>query len=150
MLANEDLDALSKNLQIGLTPVIISEQIEWLSLDDWKAERNALNAEIEDWRRDWESRDTERYLTHYSKKFSADHENLAHGGDTSARSTPARPGSRSNSRISACSAIRAKTNWWSSPSSRTTARNNLSNVMKKRQYWTKEGGHWRIIYEGAA
>ena len=27
--------------------------------------------------------------------------------------------------------------------------NNLSNVMKKRQYWTKEGGKWRIIYEGA-
>ena len=27
--------------------------------------------------------------------------------------------------------------------------NNLSNTMKKRQYWTKDGGKWRIIYEGA-
>jgi hypothetical protein len=25
----------------------------------------------------------------------------------------------------------------------------LSNVMKKRQYWVKEGAQWKIIYEGA-
>ena len=45
--------------------MIISEKIEWLSLDDWNAERDALNAEIEHWRRAWESRDTDRYLSHY-------------------------------------------------------------------------------------
>mgnify|MGYP003345873086 FL=1 len=27
---------------------------------------------------------------------------------------------------------------------------NLSNTMKKRQYWVNEDGRWRIIYEGAA
>ena len=25
----------------------------------------------------------------------------------------------------------------------------LSNVMKKRQYWVKEDGRWKILYEGA-
>ena len=25
---------------------------------------------------------------------------------------------------------------------------NLSNVMRKRQYWAKDGGRWRILYEG--
>ena len=25
----------------------------------------------------------------------------------------------------------------------------LSNVMRKRQYWVKEGASWKIIYEGA-
>ena len=28
--------------------------------------------------------------------------------------------------------------------------NNLENAMKKRQYWIREEGHWKIIYEGAA
>jgi hypothetical protein len=28
--------------------------------------------------------------------------------------------------------------------------NNLSNVMKKRQYWMKEDGAWKIVYEGGA
>src|SRR5574343_1340521 len=71
VLANQDLDALAKNLQPGLTPVIISNEIEWLSLDDWQKERAALNKTIDDWRADWESRDTERYLKHYSKRFKA-------------------------------------------------------------------------------
>ncbi|MDQ5960854.1 MAG: hypothetical protein QG592_1937, partial [Pseudomonadota bacterium] len=71
VLANQDLDALAKNLQPGLTPVIISNEIEWLSLDDWRTERAALNKKIDDWRTDWESRDTGRYLRHYSKKFQS-------------------------------------------------------------------------------
>jgi hypothetical protein len=28
--------------------------------------------------------------------------------------------------------------------------NNLSNVMRKRQYWVRDGGRWRILYEGSA
>ncbi len=28
--------------------------------------------------------------------------------------------------------------------------NNLNNQMKKRQYWVRENGTWKIIYEGAA
>jgi hypothetical protein len=28
--------------------------------------------------------------------------------------------------------------------------NGLSNVMKKRQYWAKEAGRWKILYEGPA
>ena len=28
--------------------------------------------------------------------------------------------------------------------------NSLSNVMRKRQYWVKESGQWKILYEGAA
>ena len=35
-------EAIAKNLQVGLTPVIISNSIEWLSLDDWQSERSSL------------------------------------------------------------------------------------------------------------
>ena len=27
---------------------------------------------------------------------------------------------------------------------------NLSNVMRKQQYWQKEDGRWRIVFEGEA
>ncbi len=27
---------------------------------------------------------------------------------------------------------------------------NISNKMRKRQYWQREGGQWRIVHEGAA
>ena len=76
VLANRDLDAIAKNLQIGLTPVIISNSVEWLSLDDWNKERNELNKTLEAWRTDWESRDTERFLQHYSRSFKANGQNF--------------------------------------------------------------------------
>jgi len=149
VLANADLDALSNKLQIGLTPVIISEQVEWLSLDDWNAERNALNAEIERWRGDWESLDTERYLTHYSRKFSADRENY---------SDWARHKRQVNSSKSWIKLSITNFSMFRNPGKdelvvvtfdQDYRSDNLVNTMKKRQYWTKEGGKWRIIYEGA-
>jgi hypothetical protein len=32
----------------------------------------------------------------------------------------------------------------------TYSSSNLDNRMRKRQYWIKESGTWRIIHEGAA
>ena len=149
VLANADLDALSNKLQIGLTPVIISEQVEWLSLDDWDAERNALNAEIEHWRGDWESRDTERYLTHYSKKFSADRENYSDWVQHKRQVNSGKSWIKLN--LSNFSMFRnpGKDELVVVTFDQDYRSNNLSNTMKKRQYWTKEGGKWRIIYEGA-
>lgn len=149
VLANTDLDALSKKLQVGLTPVIISEQIEWLSLDDWNAERNALNSEIEHWRSDWESRDTERYLTHYSKKFSADRENLAQWSQHKRQVNAGKTWIKL--KLSNFSMFRnpGKDELVVVTFDQDYRSNNLSNIMKKRQYWAKEGGKWRIIYEGA-
>ncbi|OGA32804.1 MAG: hypothetical protein A3F75_07200 [Betaproteobacteria bacterium RIFCSPLOWO2_12_FULL_64_23] len=150
VLANADLDALSKKLQIGLTPVIISEQVEWLSLDDWNAERDALNAEIERWRGDWESLDTERYLTRYSNKFSTGRANF---------SDWARHKRQVNSGKSWIELKLSNFSMFRNPGNEELVvvtfdqdyrSNNLSNTMKKRQYWAKEGGKWRIIYEGAA
>lgn len=149
VLANADLDALSNKLQVGLTPVIISEQVEWLSLDDWNAERNALNAEIERWRSDWESLDTERYLTHYSKKFSADRENYADWVRHKRQVNGGKSWIKLN--LSNFSMFRnpGKDELVVVTFDQDYRSNNLSNTMKKRQYWTKEGGKWRIIYEGA-
>ncbi|MBI5921507.1 MAG: L,D-transpeptidase family protein [Betaproteobacteria bacterium] len=149
VLANQDLDALSKNLQIGLTPVIISNSIEWLSLDDWQAERSALNKQIEQWRSDWESLNVDRYLNHYSKKFYSDGQNFE---QWSARKHQVGSGK---------SWIKLATNNISmlrNPGKEDMVvvtfdqdyrSNNLSNVMKKRQYWQKEDGQWKIMYEGA-
>ena len=150
VLSNADLDALSKKLQIGLTPVIISEQVEWLSLDDWDAERNALNAEIEHWRSDWESLDTERYLTHYSKNFSADGENLSGWGRHKRQVNSAKTWIKL--KISNFSMFRnpGKDELVVVTFDQDYRSSNLSNTMKKRQYWTKEDGKWRIVFEGAA
>lgn len=149
VLANADLDALSNKLQVGLTPVIISEQVEWLSLDDWNAERNALNAEIERWRSDWESLDSERYLTHYSNKFSADRQSFSDWGRHKRQVNSGKSWIKLN--LSNLSMFRnpGKEELVVVTFDQDYRSNNLTDTMKKRQYWTKEGGKWRIIYEGA-
>jgi murein L,D-transpeptidase YafK len=150
VLANQDLNALAENLQVGLTPVIISNSIEWLSLDDWQAERKSLLGMIESWRQDWESRDTDRYARHYSGKFTSDNADYrawmeqkrkVNAGKTWIKvgidnvSMFRNPGKEEHV------VVTFEQNYQSS---------NLTNVMKKRQYWIKEDGRWKIVHEGAA
>ncbi len=150
VLANQDLDALAKLLQIGTTPVIISKNIEWLSLDDLQAERSALQKSIADWRTDWESLDTEKYLRHYSKRFFSGNQNFE---QWAAQKRQVNSGKQW---------IKVATNnvsMFRNPGAEEMVvvefeqdyrSSNLSNVMKKRQYWVKEDGAWKIIYEGSA
>jgi murein L,D-transpeptidase YafK len=150
VLANQDLDAIAKTLQPGLTPVIISEKVEWLSLDDWQAERKALLGQIEEWRRDWESRDVQRYLRHYSKRFQADGQDYQDWADQKQRVA----GGKTWIKLAT-----DNVSMFRSPGTldlvvvsfdQDYRSNNLNNQMRKRQYWTKEDGRWKIIYEGAA
>lgn len=150
VLANQDLDALAKNLQVGTTPVIISNSIEWLSLDDWQAERAALSRSIEEWRRDWESLDADKYLQHYSKRFQAGKHDIE---QWSAQKRQVNAG-KQWIKVAA-----ANVSMFRNPGKdemvvvtfdQDYRSSNLSNVMKKRQYWIKEDGAWKIVYEGSA
>lgn len=150
VLTNQDLNSLAQYLQIGLTPVIISNTVEWRLLDDWRHERDALRAAMDEWRHDWESRDIIRYARHYSRKFKSDGQDYVAWVEQKRR-------------------INASKNWvniaiddvgmYLSPGKEEYAvvtfdqdyrSNNLSGRTKKRQYWIKEDGRWKIVAEGSA
>jgi len=150
VLANQDLDALSKNLQIGLTPVIISNSIEWLSLDDWQAERQSLLSMIDEWRKDWESRDTDRYARHYSKKFQADSQGLPAWIEQKRKVNAGKSWIKVATGDISMFRNPGKEEYVVVTFDQDYKSSNLSNQMKKRQYWIKEDGRWKIIYEGAA
>jgi hypothetical protein len=50
VLTNPDIEAMSSHLQDGVTPVIISDRIEWISRDDWQREREQLASLLDAWR----------------------------------------------------------------------------------------------------
>lgn len=150
VLTNQDLDALSKNLQIGLTPVIISNSIEWLSMDDWQSERKSLLTMIDEWKKDWESRDVERYGRHYSARFDADGQNRQQWIDQKRKVNAAKEWIKVGTQNISMFRNPGKEEYVVVTFDQDYQSSNLSNQMKKRQYWIKEDGHWKILYEGAA
>jgi murein L,D-transpeptidase YafK len=149
VLSNQDLDALAKTLQVGLTPVIISNSIEWLSQDDWQVERDSLLGVIESWRQSWESRDTSEYAENYARDFSSEGQDrdawLARKKAVNAAKSWIKVGVSNISMFRNPGAedhvvVTFDQDYRSS---------NVTGQMKKRQYWVKEGGRWRIIKEDA-
>ena len=150
VLTNQNLETLGKNLRIGVTPVIITDGIDWIKPEVLDETRRTLLASVESWRRDWESLDTETYLKHYAPGFSTGAQDLAAWSQQKRQVNAAK--SYVKVRLEHVSAFLypgrddlAVVNFDQDYTS-----SNLSNQMKKRQYWINEKGGWRILYEGGA
>ena len=150
VLSNEDLDLLSKQLDLGETPVVITDRIEWVSAPQLTDLRAKMYENVELWRRDWETRDVDAYLKHYSASFEAGKLNFQEFANQKRKVNSEKSWIRV--RLSEVSMFLypgrddlAVVNFTQNYSS-----NNLTNEMKKRQYWLRDPAGWRIIYEGSA
>ena len=149
VLANADLDAVGRTLQVGLTPVIITDEIEWIGAAAQETERKGLAAALESWRADWESRDSDKYLAHYGSRFNSGDQDLAEWSEHKRKVNSAKSWIKVGvSRVSMLQYPRESFVVVSFDQDYRSS--NLSNVMRKRQYWTREDGRWRILYEGGA
>lgn len=150
VLANADLDRLGQDLQIGLTPVIIADQIEWVDAGAQQAERKALAGALEAWRADWESLDTARYLKHYAASFESDGQSLAEWSEHKHKVNAGKSWIKVG--LSQVSMFRypGEGDFVVVTFAQDYRSSNLSNAMKKRQYWIKDGARWKILSEGAA
>jgi murein L,D-transpeptidase YafK len=150
VLANPDLLSVGRALQVGMTPVIIADEIEWVDAATLESERASLAHALERWRSDWESLDTDRYLEHYAAAFRAGAQDRdaweAHKRGVNAAKTWIRIA------LSETSMLRypRETDFVVVSFQQDYRSSNLSNTMRKLQYWKKEDGRWRILYEGPA
>lgn len=149
VLTNPDMTELSRYLKPG-TPVIISQQQEWLPEEVWIKRRDSLLATVENWRKDWESLDTDRYLSYYSTSFRTP------GMDRKTWENQKRQVNAGKKwakvQLSDLSLFVA-----SQPRSLMVTTftqdyhsSNLSNRMRKRQYWEWQNNRWQIVLEAAA
>ncbi|MBL4671892.1 MAG: L,D-transpeptidase family protein [Arenicella sp.] len=151
VLSNDDLLDIGKYVSAeARTPVILSDAIEWLTLEQLETRKRALVGVIERWRRDWESLDTNAYISHYEDSDF----NLSKGGyalwkkrkelvneaktfvqvDLEIKSLFAYPG------VDDMFVVKYKQRYLS---------DNFSSESEKEQLWKlDERGRWRIIYEG--
>lgn len=151
VLANQDLDAVATTLQVGITPVLISNKVEWANPDEVIAQRNELAPHLENWRRDWESKNADNYLAHYGRDFSSGGQDLARWSQHKRQVNVAKSWIKVDISNVSMLLYPGRDDLIVVSFDQDYSSNNLSNRMKKRQYWMKEkNGHWRIIYEGAA
>jgi len=156
VIANPDLKSLAPILQSGNVPFIIANNLQWLEAQQELGKKDSLKKALERWRKDWQSQDTDHYLSHYSQQFSSDaagsnsmnYESWAAEKRRIQASKPKVDISLSNISMfsypgsSAPMAVVTFDQSYKSPY--------LDSQMRKRQYWIFENQHWKIIYEGAA
>jgi len=147
VLTNEDFSKLSSYVDVSRTPVVIGQAVEWREPRRWESERESILAAFASWKSDWESLDANRYFSHYAAGFRSETRDLAAWKaqkrkvnavkswvkvGVSEVSLFAYPGARDLMMITFEQDYRSS---------------NLSNRTVKRQYWTREGGAWRIVHE---
>ncbi len=149
VLSNADLDAVGRTVQIGVTPVIITDEIDWIDAAALEADRKSLAGAQEAWRADWASRDAGKYLAHYAPRFNSGDQDLAawseHKQKVNGTKSWIKVGVSNVSMLQYPRETFVVVNF-----DQDYRSSNLSNVMRKRQYWIKEDGRWRILYEGGA
>jgi murein L,D-transpeptidase YafK len=147
VLANEDLKRLARYVDVGRTPVVIASGVEWVEPGRWAESRRDFLAAFEQWRSDWESLDTDRYLSHYSRRFTADGKDLAawgaHKRKVNAGKSWVKVGVSNVSLFGLAEGEDALVVTFE----QDYKSSNLANRTLKRQYWSREGGRWRVVFE---
>lgn len=152
VLTNIDLESLKSEIKPGITPVVITDKVEWIDYASWQKERQEIIQAVEDWRVDWESMNVNKYLSHYGQDFWSSSHNLESWSarkrhlaknktyqkvDLSDLSVLVYPKKKEDEQQIAV--VRLQQDYKS---------NNFTSEMYKRLYLTKKDKDWKILYEG--
>ena len=148
VLTNQDLNTLTASIEIGKTPVVIAEQLEFVSQAKATSDRAGAQKLVEVWRRDVESLDTQRVLAHYSNDFKSDRgENRA---VWFARQGPVINTSKSVSvKLSDVTLFLypGRDDLIVGTFTEEAKLGKTKNTSRRRQYWAREGQQWKIVSE---
>lgn len=148
VLTNPDLHKLSASVEIGKTPVIISDHVEFVSKAKWDAERGTANRLVDAWRRDVESMSPPRLMANYSRRFKS-----GIGEDLNTWFTKHQqflPGVKNVSvslRDLTFFLYPGKEDMIVSTFTQDAVIGKRKHTIRKRQYWAKEGAQWKIVSE---
>ncbi len=147
VLTNPDLRKLIGIVDV-LTPVVISDSVEFVNKTKWHYDRNLASSLIEGWRRDLESMNTDKLLANYSDRFK-----FARGDFLAkwiARHRSAYTGVRSMSillRDTTLFLYPGRDDLLVGTFTEDRIVGKRKSTLRKRQYWTREGAQWKIISE---
>ena len=151
VVSNPDFQHIDKYVEPSLhTPVIVAEEVNWITREQWLAKRQQVMQLLSSWLIDWESLDHEKYRQHYSRS-----ELDAYGRDFQSWDGHKRWVNRNKTWIDV---EYSKLNIFNYPGEENLMlmqfeqnyrSNNLSLESPKELYWRKLDTQWQIVYEGS-
>ncbi len=148
VLTNPDLYKLVNSVEIGKTPVVISERVDFVNKTKWDNDRKLATRLVDGWRRDMESLSPTRVMAHYSTRFKSDR-----GEDLQ---TWFRKHQQFLAGVKELSIqLRDVTHFFYpgrddmivSTFTQESRVGRTRTSIRKRQYWAKEGAQWKVVYE---
>ncbi len=147
VLSNDDLNRIGQFVETGKTPVIIAEQVEWVDYNILDTRRNDLAAALDQWRTDWESRDTDRLLSHYAASFRAGSQNMQSFAASKHKVNAAKSWIKVGLNKVSLLLYPERPDFALVTFVQDYQSSNLSDSTSKRQFWSRENGRWKIIHE---
>lgn len=148
VVSNPDLKEISRWVQPGSTPIVIADRTDWIDRETWEQARNELLTRLQTWQATWQTREADRFLSHYESGFL---QGAGRGwADDKRRNITGKawikvelddlslflyPGADDGGQV----AYTEFTQRYRS--------DRLNSVSRKRLYWRQEAGQWRIVME---
>jgi len=151
VLSNDDLSDISEYISVeDRTPVILSDSIEWVTLAELTESRQQAITLIETWKADWESLNTDAYLSHYSQDdFNFGNDNYQRWASRKKNTNSRKTFVQLDLELESLFMYPGETDMFVVRYKQRYLSNNYSNQAQKEQYWKRDGsGQWRIIFEG--
>lgn len=150
VVSNDDLFKLTRTVEIGKTPVLIGDQVEFVSKAVMENDLKLASGLVESWRRDVERRDDVGLRSHYSTHFKSATDDDT---DTWLAKQQFLPGAKKVSvTVTDPSFFRqpSKEEIIVSNFTQETVVGRYRHAVRKKQYWAKEGQAWKIVAESNA
>lgn len=146
VLANPDLDHIIRTVEVRSTPVVISPQLQWVSPSSSRGEAKPFEDALLAWRNAKTSGDINQVLSFYTTDFSSNGKSLAQWTPT-LRSEMDKMQGRTI-QLKDVSYLR----WTDSADTMVATFGEVADGVRvgwtKRQYWIRQGNHWKIFFEG--
>lgn len=75
VVRNEVIKKLKNYVRLEQTPILIFDEVKFLSQDEYKTQKQRFLQEFENWRTAWETQDVDTYIKYYDQTFKNDQMN---------------------------------------------------------------------------
>lgn len=69
VVRNEVIEHLKGYIELRTTPIIVQNKVAYISPTEWSAQKSILTSWLDGWKKAWESKDIESYISHYDDNF---------------------------------------------------------------------------------